>query len=224
MADRPIGRVISVRTGRIVRHDRPGWDEVRSPWRTAFWKDEAEGPMPVTTLGLMGDEQADTRHHGGPERALLMYPGEHYAHWRTRPGLEGMGPGGLGENLTTEGLDERTVCVGDVLEVGGVVVQVSSPRGPCMDISRRWDTEWLLREVVAARAPGWYLRVLREGVVTRGDAVRCTERPHPGWTVERVLRLRDEAPRLRAERDAAAALESLAAEWRERLATLPVVD
>ena len=219
-----VGRVTSVRAGRITRHDRPAWDEVRSPWRTAFWKDECPGPVRIGTLGLEGDEQADKRHHGGPERAVLMVAGEHYDTWRTLPGLADMGPGGLGENLTLAGLDECTVCIGDVLAVGEAELQVASPRGPCMDISRRWDTAWLLQQVVDRRWPGWYLRVRREGVVKRGDDVWLVERPHDGWTVDRLLRLRYTSPRDRAECLAAAALAALDDEWRERMGRLPAHD
>ena len=219
-----VGRVVSVRVGRITRHDRPGWDEVRSPWRTAYWKDECPGPVRIRTLGLDGDDQADKRHHGGPERAVLMYAGEHYAHWRATPGLEGMGPGGFGENLTLEGLDERTVCIGDVLAVGEAELQVASPRGPCMDISRRWDVAWLLQRVVDERRTGWYLRVRREGLVARGDAVWLVERPHDGWTVDRLLALRYTSPRDRAACEAASQLGALDDEWRTRMARLPARD
>jgi len=219
------GTVVSVRAGRVQRHARPAWDEVRSrPWDTAFWKDEVVGPVRVGRLGLEGDEQADKRHHGGPEMAVLMYAEAHYAMWRTLEGLSGMGPGGFGENFTVAGLVETSVCVGDVLSVGGARLQVSSPRGPCVDISRRWDTEWLLKRVLAERRPGWYLRVLEEGPVAVGDAVRLVERPHPGWTVDRLLAIRYVTPRLVADLDGAAALTALAVEWRTKIASLPAQD
>jgi len=218
------GRVVSVRTGRVCVRPRPAWDHAAGEWATAYWKDEAPGPVHVGHLGLEGDQQADRRHHGGADMAVLMYAEGHYAQWRTHAGLEAMGPGGFGENLTVSGLDETTLCVGDVLEVGGTGLQVASPRGPCAHISRRWDAEWLLEAVLAARRSGWYLRVVREGPVARGDAVRLLERPHPGWTVERVMNVRYATPRPRAERDAAVALPALAAEWREKLARLAARD
>ena len=219
------GTVVSVRTGRIRRHDRPAWDEVRSrPWDTAFWKEEAGGSVHIGPLGLEGDEQADKRHHGGPEMAVLMYADAHYADWRALEGLSGMGPGGFGENLTVTGFVETSVCVGDVLSVGGARLQVSSPRGPCADISRRWDTEWLLKRVLAERRPGWYLRVLEEGPVAVGDAVRIVERPHPGWTVDRILAIRYVTPRFEADLAGAAALVALAPDWRQKFGSLPARD
>jgi MOSC domain-containing protein YiiM len=218
------GRVVSVRTGRVRVQPRPDWDHAPGEWATAYWKDEAPGPVNVGRLGLDGDQQADRHSHGGVDMAVLMYADAHYAHWRTHAGLKAMGPGGFGENLTVSGFDETTVCIGDVLELGGARLEVASPRGPCANISRRWDAEWLLEAVVAARRAGWYLRVTQEGPVARGDTVRLIERPHAGWSVDRVMRVRYERPRRRAERDAAAALSSLAGEWRENLAKLAAID
>lgn len=216
----PAGRVVSVRTGRSLPHERPEWDEVRSDWRTAYWKEARDGAVQVGVLGLDGDQQADTRHHGGPEMAVLMYAGEHYRHWSAHAGLDAMGPGGFGENLTLAGLLESTVCVGDVLAVGDAELQVSSPRGPCMDISRRWNAAWLLERVVAERRTGWYLRVRREGAVQTGDEVRVIERPHPGWTIDRLLRLRYVKPHVHAELAEAAQLTAFASAWRDQFAKL----
>jgi len=222
MSDLPHGAIVSVRTGTVQRHTRPEWEKARTPtWSTAFWKLETPGAVHVGPLGLEGDEQADRRGHGGPEMAVLMYAEAHYALWRSLAGLEAMGPGGFAENLTVSGLDETSVCIGDVLETGGAELEVASPRGPCKSISRRWDAEWLLDRVRQERRTGWYLRVRREGLVRRGDPVRVIARPCPGWTVDRLLRLRFLTPRSRQELEQAAALAPLAPEWRERYAGLP---
>jgi MOSC domain-containing protein YiiM len=219
------GAIVSVRVGRITAYERPAWDHVKTrPYQTAFRKAEVTGPVHVGPLGLAGDEQADKKFHGGPEMAVLMYAESHYAGWRLLEGLADMGPGGFGENLTVSGLDETQVCVGDVLEVGGTRLQVSSPRGPCADISRRWDREWLLKEVVARRHTGWYLRVLAPGEVQVGDRVRLLERPHAGWTVDRMLRLRFITPHDRDGLREAAALAAFAPEWRERFTGLAEAD
>ena len=219
MSGLPIGSIVSVRTGSARTHARPEWDKARSAtWHSAYVKEEALGAVLVGALGLEGDQQADTRVHGGPEMAVLMYADAHYLHWRMLAGLEQMGPGGFAENLTVSGLDETHLCIGDVLEAGEAELQVASPRGPCANISRRWDAAWLLERVKSERRTGWYLRVRREGRVRRGDDVRVIERPCPGWTVDRLLRLRYVTPRTRAELDEAAALSPLAPEWRKRYA------
>jgi len=216
-----LGTVVSVRTGKITSYERPAWDHVKSrPYATAFRKAEVGGPVQVGPLGLAGDEQADKKHHGGPHMAVLMYAESHYPGWRMLEGLEDMGPGGFGENLTVTGADEITTCVGDVLQVGGTRLQVSSPRGPCADISRRWDREWLLKQVVERRQTGWYLRVLEPGEVSAGDEVRLLERPHDGWTIDRILRLRYLTLRDWPGMREASELVSLGPDWRELFADL----
>jgi len=216
-----MGTLVSVRTGRVQKHERPVWDQRRGhPWRTAYQKEERTGPVLIGRLGLEGDEQSDRRFHGGPQQAVLMYAARHYESWRALPGLEAMGPGGFGENLTLSDTDETHVCVGDVLEVGGARLQVSSPRGPCANISRRWNAEWLLKRVLETRRTGWYLRVLTEGMVERGDEVRLVERPHAGWTIDRLLRLRHTTPRDLPAVHEAAELAALAPEWRQKFEDL----
>ena len=216
-----VGRILSVRVGRVTEYERRAWDHVQTrPYLTAFRKAEVGGPIHIGTLGLTGDEQADKKFHGGPHMAVLMYADVHYPGWRELDGLGGMGPGGFGENLTVSDTDETQVCIGDVLEVGGTRLQVSSPRGPCADISRRWDAEWLLKKVVERRHTGWYLRVLSPGDVKAGDPVRLAERPHPGWTVDRMLRLRYVTPHDRDGLRDAAAVAAFAPEWRTRFGEL----
>ena len=216
-----LGTVLSVRTGRVRTQARPEWDERRArPWHTGYWKDEREGPVRIGALGLEGDEQADRRFHGGAEMAVLMYAARHYASWRALPGLEAMGPGGFGENLVLDGADETQVCAGDVLEAGDVRLQISSPRGPCADISRRWNTPWLLPRVLETRRTGWYLRVIEEGVVERGDVVSLVERPHAGWTIDRLLHIRHAVPRDATAMREASALTALAPAWREKFGEL----
>jgi MOSC domain-containing protein YiiM len=213
--------VVSVRVGKVTEYERRTWDHVQTrPYLTAFRKAEVQGPVRIGPLGLEGDEQADKRHHGGPHMAVLMYADVHYAGWRELEGLDEMGPGGFGENLTVSPTDETQVCIGDVLEVGGAQLQIASPRGPCADISRRWDREWLLKQVVERRHTGWYLRVLAPGEVKAGDRVRLLERPHAGWTVDRMLRLRYVTPHDRDGLREAAAVAAFAPEWRKRFAEL----
>ena len=223
MSSAELGHVVSVRVGAARTHDRPAWDKAASrTWTSAFYKDEFTAPVRVGRLGLDGDQQHDRRVHGGPEMAVLMYAAANYTFWRTLAGLEGMGPGGFGENLTVSGLVETEVCIGDVLQVGEARLQVSSPRGPCANISRRWNTEWLLPRVRTERRTGWYLRVLDEGAVKVGDDLRLLERPHAGWTIDRLLALRYVTPRSADELAAAAALAALSPEWRDRFAKMPV--
>jgi MOSC domain-containing protein YiiM len=206
--------IVSVRAGRVRERRRPDWDHhAGSPWHTAYGKDEIAGPVRVGPLGLEGDEQAETDVHGGPQMAVLAYANAHYAAWRAVPGLERMGPGGFAENLTVQGLDERTVCIGDVYEAGGVRLQVASPRGPCASISRWWGEPSMVKRATESARIGWYHRVLREGTLAAGDAYWLVERPCPQWTVERVFRLRVGPGRDAAAMRALVELPELSPEW-----------
>lgn len=221
MSGTPSGHVISVRTGEVRELAMPAWDRTgRASWTSAYLKSPHSGPVRVGRLGLAGDQQADTAVHGGPEMAVLMYADSHYAHWRTEPRLGEMGPGGFGENLTVAGLDESTVFVGDVIGVGSTRLQVSSPRGPCSAISRRWDDATLLARVSERRWTGWYLRVLDEGEVRVGDAITLLERPHPEWSIDRLLALRLRTPRDPADLAAAQTIAAMSPEWHGHFARL----
>jgi MOSC domain-containing protein YiiM len=196
--------------------DGDAWDR---RWRTAFVKEPVMGPVMFRSEGVDGDRQADRRVHGGPDMAVLAYSADHYPLWRRELALPEMGAGGFGENLTVAGQDERSVCVGDVYELGGALVQVSQPRGPCYKIAWRWRLAELLERVESTGRHGWYLRVLRGGRVEAGQELVLVERPHPEWTVRRAA---DVYRRRGHERTAAAELaacEALAATARARLRT-----
>lgn len=180
-------------------------------------KRPAPGPVRVTRTGLAGDGQGDRRHHGGAEKAVHHYPFEHYAAWRAeKPALAPRlaAPGAFGENLSTVGLSEREVCIGDVWRLGGAVVQVSQGRQPCWRLNRRFDDAGMARRVQASGRTGWYYRVLEEGAVAAGDGLILVARPQPDWSLARLLEVlhRDT---LNGEALAAiAAIPDLATSWR----------
>jgi MOSC domain-containing protein YiiM len=208
--------IVSVRTGRVREYPRPDWDHAAArTWRSAYHKDEVPGPVRAGTLGLEGDEQAHLDVHGGPHMAVLAYAAAHYPRWREEPGLAAMGPGGFAENLTIEGLDETTVCIGDAYQAGEVAFEVSQPRGPCAAIARVWERPDLVARVTETARTGWYLRVTRPGPIERGVTLTRMARPHPEWTVERVFRLRMAKEADPRELRAAAACAELSPGWRE---------
>jgi MOSC domain-containing protein YiiM len=176
--------------------------------RTAFGKQPVVGDVRVGRENLDGDGQADRRHHGGPEMAVLAYSADHYPAWRAELAWPDLPLGGFGENLSVEGASETTVCIGDVWRVGTALLQVSSPRNPCSKISNFWRRPDLLKRVEASGRYGWYLRVLEEGVLRAGLEVERVERPHPDWTVARA---HDVSIARAHDRNAALELASLAA-------------
>jgi MOSC domain-containing protein YiiM len=193
-------------------------DPMARSFTSAIWKEPVAGPVWAGRLGLRGDAVANTKVHGGPDQAILMYAESHYPLWRAEWGRDDLGPGGFGENLTAAGPTEESVCIGDVLEIGEARVQVSHPRQPCSTLARRHQVPDMIALVRRNGRSGWYLRVLREGYLEAGQPIRLAERPHSEWTVRRAARAmlhRGENP---AEALALARCEALSREWRERLA------
>ncbi|HEY7202106.1 MAG TPA: MOSC domain-containing protein [Candidatus Dormibacteraeota bacterium] len=211
-------RLLSIQVGRprVIEPTGDGapWDR---RWRTAYLRQPVAGPVRLARESLEGDRVGDRRIHGGPDMAVLAYSAEHYPVWRAELDLPEMGPGGFGENLTIAGQDELSVCVGDVYELGDAVAQVSQPRGPCHKIAWRWRRESLLERVVETGRHGWYLRVLREGVIEAGQEVRLADRPHPEWTVRRAAVAHRDRRRDRSAAADLARCEALAARAREKL-------
>jgi len=156
------------------------------PWRSAIWKQPVLVPLDLGWQGLAGDQQANRRVHGGPDKAVCVYSLDHAAWWRETLGAPEWGPGAVGENFTVTGQTETSVCLGDIYEVGSALVQVSQPRSPCRTLARRWERPDLPKRVVQSGRSGWYLRVLREGRVETGTALMLVERPFPDWTIARV--------------------------------------
>jgi MOSC domain-containing protein YiiM len=162
------------------------YQDGQGAWETAFFKEPITGPIFLGSLGLDEDAVANTKHHGGPEQAVLLYCAEHYPLWQAELG-QGLPYGGFAENLTISGLDESTVCIGDTYQIGVVKLQVTKPRLPCWKIARRWGIPDLTRRVTQSGRMGWYCRVLSEGKIEAGLSVDLLERSNPEQTVARVF-------------------------------------
>jgi MOSC domain-containing protein YiiM len=205
--------ILAIQTGLPRTIDEPG----RESWTTGMFKHTVSGPVWLGHGQITGDGQADLVHHGGPDKAVNVYPIEHLRHWEQALGIGPLATGAFGENFTTEGMLERDVCIGDVYRIGSARVQVSQPRQPCWKLARRWQRPDLAMLVQHSGRTGWYLRVLQEGEATAGDQFELIERPHPAWPVAEantVMHLRKD------DRDAARALAACAAlsgSWREKL-------
>lgn len=149
------------------------------------------GPVRVTRTGIAGDEQGNKARHGGPEQALHQYPFEHYATWYAeRPELAPhfSAPGAFGENLSTLGMTEESVCVGDVYRCGTARLQVSRTRHPCWRLNVRFGDPRMSWRVQDSGRFGWYYRVLEEGETAAGDRFVLEDRPNPDWPISRLIR------------------------------------
>ncbi|MGF1768848.1 MOSC domain-containing protein [Enterovibrio makurazakiensis] len=155
--------------------------------QTAMDKVEIVGDVFLSKTGLDGDETADKKHHGGTERALHHYPGEHYAFWRKKHGDEQdwQAPG-MGENISTVGMTEDTVCVGDRYQWGDAIIEVSQPRSPCFKLNQRWEVENLSIDMQAISRCGWLYRVVQTGTVSAQSPLVLLSRPEHAMTLREV--------------------------------------
>lgn len=171
----------------------------------------------VGPLGVADDTVCDRRHHGGPSKAVCVYPADHYRAWRASyPALD-WPPGSFGENVTVAKLDEAGVHLGDVFEVGQALVQVSQPRQPCGTLSARHGIPELAKVATSTGRTGWYLRVLRAGVIRPGDEWRLVQADPSQVSVAQANAARYGEP----DADALAAVLAVGAlseTWREDLA------
>jgi MOSC domain-containing protein YiiM len=183
MIDRPCLLSVNLATeGKLQFRGR----EVRS----GIFKAPAAGRVRLNRLGLEGDFQADPRYHGGPDKAVYVYPSEHYPHFREVLGRQDLSAGFFGENFTTEGLLEDAVSIGDVFRVGTALVQITTPRSPCFKLGAKVGSPAFVRTFLESRRLGFYLSVLEEGEVGAGDVIRRTAVDSAGLSVAALIEQR----------------------------------
>jgi MOSC domain-containing protein YiiM len=154
---------------------------------TGIFKTPVTGRIRVQRLGLEGDVQVDKRVHGGPDKAVYIYPHEHYAHWETFLSRKDFAFGQFGENLTTTGLLEDEVRVGDKLRIGSVLLEVTQPREPCFKLMTKMNDFTFAKPFLTSGHTGFYLRVLEEGELGAGDAIERDATDTAAPTIREVV-------------------------------------
>ncbi len=178
------GRVVSLNIGQPTTMVMDGMK-----FTTGIHKQPVDSPLWLTKTNFLGDGQADLVHHGGPDKAVCVYPSEHFLVWERmyhRP----FTAGAFGENLTLSGLTEENVCIGDVFEVGTAIVQVSQPRQPCFKLAKRHGLKDLPLKVQETGYTGFYFRVLQEGFVKQGDVLTLVERSETPLSIQYVNQIK----------------------------------
>jgi MOSC domain-containing protein YiiM len=155
--------------------------------RTAIWKRPVEGRVALRGVNLAGDDQADRTVHGGPDKAVYAYGAEDTEWWEAELGAP-LGPGAFGENLTVRGVPVSEAVIGERWAVGSTLLEVAQPRLPCFKLGLRMGDPGFLKRFAAARRPGAYLRVIREGDIAASDAIEVVHRPAHGVTSALVSR------------------------------------
>lgn len=164
-------KVLSVHVGSLQEMLRNG-----KKIQTGIFKQRVEGPIEVTPLGLEGDQQANKKLHGGVYKAICIYPSEHYDLWKEELGNPSLSFGDFGENLTTVGLMEGDICLGDRLRIGSVEMVVTQPREPCITLNARLDTKDLSARIRKSGRSGFYCSVEREGTIENDDSIEYISR------------------------------------------------
>jgi MOSC domain-containing protein YiiM len=185
---------------------------------TSIYKSPVAGPVAAKSLNLSGDRQADLAVHGGPHKAIYGYPSEHYPYWRNELPQADLPWGAFGENLTTEGLFEDRLHIGDQLRIGSALVMVTQPRMPCYKLTIRFDRDDMIKRFIDSHTSGFYFSVVEEGQLAAGSTIEVVHRDPAGVTVADITRLyynhgRGESRLLQQ----AVQVEALPTSWRDYL-------
>jgi MOSC domain-containing protein YiiM len=209
-----VARLLSVNVG---RPEPVGLRRGRAV-RSAIGKGPVDGRVRVAGVNVEGDDQADRRVHGGPDKAVYAYAAEDTAWWERELDRE-LGPGAFGENLTVEGVDVSGAVIGERWRLGTVELEVCQPRFPCFKLGLRFGDPLMLKRFTRAERPGAYLRIVREGEIGAGDTIEVHHRPAHGVTTAVVARAVMIDPALLLNAADAPALPGDLAHWmRERAA------
>ena len=190
--------------------------------RTSIWKEPVQGAVRVTSLTLDGDAQSDLSVHGGPDKAVYAYPAEHYDYWQRELYVDALPWAAFGENLTTSGILEPDIAIGDHVRVGSVELMVTQPRLPCFKLGIRFGRDDMVKRFLQSGRSGFYFAVVREGEITAGDRLEIAARDARGVTVADMIALEtaDEPDRdlLRRALETPALPESWKGHFRKRFA------
>lgn len=212
----PTGTLRSVNVGGVRAFEYNG-----HPARSAIWKTPVEGRVDVRGVNLEGDDQADRKAHGGPDKAVYAYALEDIRWWEERLGRP-LEFGEFGENLTTEGVRVNDALVGERWQIGTTVLEVSEPRVPCWRLGVRMNDKLFPRRFTEALRPGSYLRIVSEGELGKGDEIHVVDKPDHDLSIQDVFRIysrdRDEVERLLPIPQLSVAWKTWARRWLERTA------
>ncbi len=181
---------------------------------TGICKEPVPGPVRLTKLGFEGDGVADTKHHGGEDKALCVYSLDHYRYWEKTLGTS-LPPAAFGENLTVSNMREKDICIGDVFQLGTAVVQVSQPRQPCKTLAARFNRRDMIKLVVDSGRTGFYCRVLQEGSVDSHARLVLRERDKNSVTIAYANYIYHHDRNNGEGIDTVLSLAPLSASWRE---------
>lgn len=186
---------------------------------TGMYKTPVLGMIELGYEGFAGDQQADRRVHGGPEKAVHLYPARHYEKLASRfpEATPSLLAGSLGENLSTEDLDERDVRIGDIWQLGSSQLQVCQPRNPCWKIDERFSSDGMAAYIAEALLTGWYWRVIKPGQVSPGNTLDLLQPASNAPTLHEAMSLWQEHRPSLSDLDRLAQTPGIARGWRDKI-------
>jgi MOSC domain-containing protein YiiM len=176
--------LVSVQVGRSRNAQWRG-----KPVSTGIYKEPVAGRIMVRRFNLDGDQQADLTVHGGPDKAVYVYPVEHYVTWAQELERSSFSFGQFGENFTVEGMLEETVCLGDIFRIGDALFEVTQPRVPCYKLGIKMGSMQFPKRFLSSGRTGHYMRVLEEGEVGAGDSIAPIKTDPERMTIRQAVRL-----------------------------------
>jgi MOSC domain-containing protein YiiM len=181
---------------------------------TGIFKHAVSGAIRVERLNLVGDRQADLSVHGGPYKAVYGYPAEHYDYWRRELAEDDLPWGMFGENLTTEGLHESAVYIGDRYRVGTAELVVTQPRSPCYKLGIRFGRPEMVKRFLHSGRSGSYFAVAQEGEVKAGDSIELLSRDANSLPISDINKLYASEKKDREMLERAVQIKGLSESWR----------
>ena len=204
-----VGTLVSVNVGEPVEVEYRG-----RVVRTAIFKTPVEHEISVGPLGLQGDTQVDQKNHGGIHQAVYVYFSDGYEYWKNQLKRETLHHGQFGENLTIDGFDERSLRIGDILQIEGVRLQVSQPRQPCFKLAMKMEIDDFIDRFLKSHRLGCYCRVLQKGIIKKGAKVECLPSDERTMSIWDVCRVRFFETKNLPENALASKLPALSPEWK----------
>lgn len=189
---------------------------------TGIFKQPVSGRIEINQFNLTGDQQVDLKNHGGEHKAVYGFSADHYPFWQNKLALDAIAYGRFGENLTIDGLDEAQLCIGDRIQVGEALLEITQPRVPCFKLGIAFELDAMPRLFVENAATGIYFRVIETGFVAAGDKVqRITEHTEKLSVQQLFMAYFDTAMPAQTKRqilEQALEINALSSEWREKVA------
>ncbi|WP_197742774.1 MOSC domain-containing protein [Lentilitoribacter sp. Alg239-R112] len=211
--DRNMGKVMGRVIGLYIGQAEDRW-EGKAP--SAIGKKPTSGPLEMDFNGFLDDDQADKKVHGGLEKAIHHYASEHMEYWKREfPEKADMFTSGcFGENISSTGVTEENLHLGDILQIGDARVQICQGRQPCWKLNAHIDEPSMAPKFQKTRRTGWYYRIIKTGNISVGDDILLIERPYSDWPLSRLIKERFNPKMEPAHAAELATIEALSQSWR----------